>query len=350
MKFSNKLFSTQSFIGVFVFVFSFSLIVFASVQAIFGTLRWYNASEQWHEKLQEYPVYSATEESSKGVIRVFIGQKPAQNESNVYVFLQKNEPIRQEALKTVTPEKAAIITKKIQETIDSNTSTTTTTVETIDSFKSPVQVRIAPDKTRMPQGYSHTIDIVLTGIYFRDTLWKFPLTVDNNRTSPRGQMTNESVILSGRIKSLSEMAKVLVHELGHMIDIYLLRTKWATPDPSKNYYAISWSEPTVLLSGAQASDFVSGYAATNQYEDFAEAFAMYVFHNTTFLERAQQSSALQQKYDFMKERVFLDYFIGTSYEQNPLPTTLWDVTKIVIKTNALGEIFARITETIKILT
>jgi hypothetical protein len=77
---------------------------------------------------------------------------------------------------------------------------------------------------------------------------------------------------------------------------------------------------------------------------------MYVFHNTTFLERAQQSSALQRKYDFMRDSVFSGYFEGTNYEQNPIPSTLWDVTKIVIRTNTLGEIFARITETIKILT
>lgn len=77
----------------------------------------------------------------------------------------------------------------------------------------------------MPQGYLSTIDTVLMGIYFRDILWDFPLTVDVNRTSPRGQMTNESVILSGRVKSLSEMAKVLVHELGHMVDIYLLHKR-----------------------------------------------------------------------------------------------------------------------------
>ena len=31
-----------------------------------------------------------------------------------------------------------------------------------------------------------------------------------------------------------------------------------------------------------SSAFVSGYAATNQYEDFAESFAMYVFHNAAF--------------------------------------------------------------------
>lgn len=170
-------------------------------------------------------------------------------------------------------------------------------------------------------------------------LWGFPLTVDLNRISPRGQMSNESVTLSGRIKSTSEMAKVLVHELAHMVDIYFLRQRGKTPDPSKDFYTISWSEPTVIRSGIGAKSFASGYAATNQYEDFAEAFTLYVFHNTTFAERAKNNPVLQQKYDFLRYRVFGDYFIGTNFEQNPLPESLWDVTKIVIKSDALRNIF-----------
>lgn len=186
-------------------------------------------------------------------------------------------------------------------------------------------------------------------MYFRDVLWDFPMIVDTNRTSPRGQMSNESVTLSGRIKSVSEMAKVLVHELGHMVDIYLLHSTLTKADPSKTFYTISWTEPTVIRSGMTASSFVSGYAATNQYEDFAETFAMYVFHNTTLAERAQKSPALQQKYDFLRDSVFGEYFIGTNYEQSPVPSSLWDVTKIVIKTNALTDIFTQISKVLKTL-
>ena len=117
-------------------------------------------------------------------------------------------------------------------------------------------------------------------------------------------MSNESITLSGRIKTLSEMSKVLVHELGHMVDIYYLRSRGTQSDPSKIFYTISWTEPTVLRSGITSNSFVSGYALTNQYEDFAETFAMYVFHNTTLADRAQKSPALQQKYDFLRDVVF----------------------------------------------
>jgi hypothetical protein len=70
-------------------------------------------------------------------------------------------------------------------------------------------------------------------------------------------------------------------------------------DPSALFYSISWTEPTVLRSGMTSTSFASGYAATNQYEDFAEAFTLYVFHNTAFAERAKKNPVLQQKYDFM---------------------------------------------------
>lgn len=235
------------------------------------------------------------------MIRVFIAPKPTNNESNVYVFLQNTAPARESALSTITVEKAQNIMQKVQEV---EQSPLVIENEPVQEFQSPVQVEVVPASMNMPQGYLSTIDTVITGTYFRDVLWQFPLKVDVNRVSPRGQMSNESVTLSGRIKSTSEMAKVLVHELGHMVDIYYLKQRGRNSDPSKDFYAISWSEPTVIRSGMSASSFVSGYAATNQYEDFAETFALYVFHNQAFSQKAQNNLVLQQKYDFLRNRVF----------------------------------------------
>lgn len=323
MKFLDK----TSFASLFLFVFSTTLVVLGCAQAFLSTLRWYNASEQKHEKLQTYPTYSASDEAKPGAIRVFIAPKPSAH-SNAYVFIQDTATRREEALSTVTPQKAQEINQRL-ETITQSPILYETAVPEI--FQTPVQISVKPAKSAMPQGYPFTMNMVLTGTYFRDVLWKFPLIVDNDRISPRGQMTNESVILSGRMKSMPEMAKVLVHELGHMVDIYFLRQRGRNSDPSREYYAISWSEPTVILPGVTAKSFVSGYATTNQYEDFAEAFTLYIFHNTTFAERAKSNPALQQKYDFLKNRVLGEYFIGTNFEQNPLPASLWDVTKIAIK-------------------
>lgn len=340
MKFLNK----TSFISIFLLVFSLTLSILGSIQAVFGTLRWYNASEQSHENLQSYPIYSASEQSKAWVIRVFIAPKPVSSESNVYVFLQNTAPARESALSTVTPEKAQNIIQKVQE---AEQSSLVIESEPVKNFQSPVQIEVVPVSMNLPQGYLSTIDTVIAGTYFRDVLWQFPLKVDINRVSPRGQMSNESVTLSGRINSTSEMAKVLVHELGHMVDIYYLKQRWRTPDLSKEFYALSWAEPTVVRSGLSASSFVSGYAATNQYEDFAETFALYVFHNEAFAQRAQNIPVLQQKYDFLKKRVFWNYFLWTSYEQDVVPSSLWDVTKITIKVGALQEVFAQLALALK---
>ena len=343
-----KFLSKTSFLSFFLLIFSATLVILGSVQALFGTLRWYNASEQKHETLQDYPVYSASEETKPtSVIRVFIAPKPSVTESNVYVFMQDTAARRNEALSTVTPDKVQQIQQRIEDVVQYSVPVEPSVPEV---FQTPVQISVKPSKSNMPPGYSPTIDTVLTGTYFREVLWDFPLIIDNNRVSPRGQMSNQSVTLSGRMKSTPEMAKVLVHELAHMVDIYLLKQRGRSPDPSREFYAISWSEPTVLRSGMTAKSFASGYAATNQYEDFAEAFTLYVFHNTTFAERAQNNPALQQKYDFLRNRVLGEYFLGTNFEQNPLPASLWDVTKIAIKSNALSDIFVALRQIIGTLT
>jgi hypothetical protein len=136
------------------------------------------------------------------------------------------------------------------------------------------------------------IRTVAEGQYFRDTLWDFPVVVDTKRLSPRGQVYNETVTLSATMTSLTEASKVLVHELGHMVDIYLLRSSGTKSDPSYGYYDISWDEPTVMRSDMSGTSFISGYAASNQYEDFAETFTFYVFHNRDFQQRVIGNPAL----------------------------------------------------------
>lgn len=211
-----------------------------------------------------------------------------------------------------------------------------------ESFHSPVSIEVRPDTYMAPKGYKNTIFSVIEGVYFKDILWNFPIVIDTKRVSPRGQMSNQTITLSSQIKSLSEMAKVLVHELAHIIDIYVLKNKNFSSDPSGVFYAISWVEPTVIKSSLHTSSFVSGYAATNQYEDFAESFTMYVFHNKAFQERAGKNKQLQEKYLFLRNEVFRGFFENTSYEKDPIPSRVWDSTKIIIIENALVDIFTAI--------
>jgi hypothetical protein len=99
-------------------------------------------------------------------------------------------------------------------------------------------------------------------------------------------------------------------------------------------------KPSIMKAWLSGSSFVSGYASTNQYEDFAESFTMYVFHNKEFLKRAQGNTLIQKKYTFLKSRIFWNVFIGSAYEKDVIPKKVWDITKISIKETNLIKIFA----------
>ncbi len=79
------------------------------------------------------------------------------------------------------------------------------------------------------------------------------------------------------------------------------------------------------------ASFVSWYAATNQYEDFAESLTFYIFHNDEFMERALKNDALRQKYLFISNFVFKNgEFLDTNFGIGKIPSYLWDTTKLPI--------------------
>ena len=126
----------------------------------------------------------------------------------------------------------------------------------------------------------------------------------------------------------SEGVKVFVHEFGHAVDIEYLVPRLLRSDASEEFYGISWQDIRVKLPKQTITNFVSGYAMTNKYEDFAESFGLYVFHNETFAARAQLDPIIARKYAFFQDRVFMNSeFVGTSFETAPLEKYLWDTTK-----------------------
>ena len=79
-------------------------------------------------------------------------------------------------------------------------------------------------------------------------------------------------------------------------------------------------------------DFVSGYAMTNQYEDFAESYVYYILHNKDFYTRTQSSSLLRQKYEFFEKYVFStkEFFKEDFSPDEEVKNYYWDITKIPI--------------------
>lgn len=155
--------------------------------------------------------------------------------------------------------------------------------------------------------------------------------IDANQIEPRGKMQGRAITLSAKVPRDGEFIKLFIHELAHYIDIYTLAGTRYVSDPSDAFYAISWIDKTTKRSGEGISSFVSWYAATNKYEDFAESFTFYVFHNREFADRAMKNESLRQKYLFFSNTVFKDgEFQDTDFRIGTVPSYLWDTTKVPI--------------------
>jgi len=75
-------------------------------------------------------------------------------------------------------------------------------------------------------------------------------------------------------------------------------------DPSSFLYSVSWEDNSSLKSDLSNPDFISGYAMTSPYEEFAETYAAYVLHGPLFRFYAAHNSTLAKKYEYFKEVVF----------------------------------------------
>jgi hypothetical protein len=126
-----------------------------------------------------------------------------------------------------------------------------------------------------------------------------------------------------------EFLAVSIHEFAHFIDLYSLEKK-VLKDISFYFYALSWESTKVLKPGLKQKDFVSGYAMTNKYEDFAESFTYYVLHNKDFLKKSEESKILQAKYNFLKKNVFRKgEFLETDFSEGAGREKYYrDITKI----------------------
>lgn len=116
-----------------------------------------------------------------------------------------------------------------------------------------------------------------------------------------------------------ELVSVFVHEIGHIVDTGLLsgvggsaeasvysdpRETVMSDDPSVDFYRISWSNDSRKVSGSSMLDFVTGYATTDPFEDFAESYDFYILHGSQFKYMARYNARLSQKYAYLRDHVF----------------------------------------------
>lgn len=159
--------------------------------------------------------------------------------------------------------------------------------------------------------------------------------------APRGLGGARTILLKTKGVSSEEMISVLIHEIGHTVDLGYLNPDFLdqksefkdgeTPiyagDASLDFYRISWSNEHQLRTDASNFDFVSGYAMTDPFEDFAESYIFYVLHNSDFRFLASTNTALLKKYTFLKNVVFKGQAFNTgSANEVSVFRRVWDVT------------------------
>ena len=165
-----------------------------------------------------------------------------------------------------------------------------------------------------------------------------------NNPAQRGLAGKNTLILSGNVPD-AEFRALLIHELGHVFDLSdatgcLGGTSASggsrfkdgksiifNDDPSVSFYDISWVDEKTQRTGARAEDFVTGYAVSDAFEDFAESFAYFTLQNDAFKKRAESNAAVAAKYQWLSM-----HFAGV--ERNAVGqtqwngTVVWDATKL----------------------
>lgn len=152
------------------------------------------------------------------------------------------------------------------------------------------------------------------------------LTLNFSNEGRRGLGGGSTIILRCSNVTDEELVGVLVHEMGHIADTGVMKGNAFSgesefrdgslpiynDDPSLGFYRLSFLDDKILRPNATMLDFVSGYAMSDPFEDFAETYNYYILHGNEFRTLATKSDVLQKKYDFLKTRIFhgKEYFNG----------------------------------------
>ena len=165
--------------------------------------------------------------------------------------------------------------------------------------------------------------------------------LDYNPNAHRGLGGKSIIILRAVSMEPDEFFGVMIHEIGHNVDLGYLseidkkkqsgfndgKKPIYESDPSLGFYRISWENDKMRKKTASNLDFVSGYAMTDPFEDFAESYIYYVLHNKDFKSKTQTSDHLFRKYQFMKNEIFDGQEFDTGeYLTGRLNNRPWDIT------------------------
>lgn len=155
----------------------------------------------------------------------------------------------------------------------------------------------------------------------------------------RGLGGKTTIILDGSVND-TEFVALLTHECGHVISGNLTGTAagesnfrdgqvaFRSDAPVLSFFSVSWENERTLKKGTKDTDFVSGYAKTDIFEDFAETFAAYALQRPYLRQRAETNDAIAKKLAWMEQNIPLDEnALGKSTYAGAAKVP-WDVTKL----------------------
>lgn len=193
----------------------------------------------------------------------------------------------------------------------------------------------------VPKEYQAQVKMVLKSIpkkYLR-SLQQVKYKPDSNR---RWLASYKSIYLNfDKMDSKQEIRRVLIHELWHIFDLWYMVSKtsskdsnfkdWSSmiyqDDKSVLFYSLCWKNEKELNWQCWDIDFVSWYAKSDPFEDFAESFLLFLENNESFKIMAGESSILREKYELLSS--FLNQVPNTwVYNRQLAEERLWDLTNI----------------------
>lgn len=179
---------------------------------------------------------------------------------------------------------------------------------------------------RFPQN-SEAVTNTICNPLFKKLFAGNAITILETPHEPRAWINGSGITLTVANIGPSEVSALLIHEWAHHFDL----TQFHNNPVRAQFTSISWQASDIKKTNAKLEDFVSGYALTNDYEDFAESLTMFVLSNEEFAQRSQTNESLKKKYLFLQDFVFWQgEFIGTNYASGSLESYNWDMTRIAI--------------------
>lgn len=177
--------------------------------------------------------------------------------------------------------------------------------------------------------------------YLLQSLQRVEIFEDQTHQFPRAMANARIIKVRKDALNDPEIVAVLIHELGHVVDLGGLNSRekkdfsefkdgnitFYEDDLSLKYYSISWTAQGKKIDSSKL-DFVGGYGSYDMFEDFAEGFLLYINHGKYFKALAYQNNDVRKKYLFFKKYIF----DGKEFETGRVPENLlireWDITRI----------------------